>query len=208
MDARIYQPAKPATQSGRFKTKLWVVEHEPKSRQEPDRLIGWLGSDDTDKQVTPALPDQGGGDRLLRAAGPELHRERAARARRAAEILRRQLHPPRLTAPRRLRRSRNRHRTAATWVRARTGGAGGHGGGRLGTGVGSGDSGGEHWLLLALTTGAALLGIVTVGSVAGSMLPFLLQRVAFDPATASAPLIAILVDVTGIVSASASPMPS
>ena len=51
MDARIYQPAKPATQSGRFKTKFWIVEHEPRSRAEPDRLIGWVGSDDTDKQV-------------------------------------------------------------------------------------------------------------------------------------------------------------
>jgi hypothetical protein len=51
MDARIYQPAKPATQSGRFKTKFWIVEHEPRTRAEPDRLIGWVGSDDTDKQV-------------------------------------------------------------------------------------------------------------------------------------------------------------
>lgn len=58
---------------------------------------------------------------------------------------------------------------------------------------------GEHWLLLALTIGMALLGIVTVGSVVGSMLPFLLRWVGFDPATASAPLIATLVDVTGIV---------
>jgi magnesium transporter len=63
----------------------------------------------------------------------------------------------------------------------------------------SGASGGEHWLLLALTIGAALLGIVTVGPVAGSMVPFLLQRVGFDPATASTPLIATLVDVAGIV---------
>lgn len=58
---------------------------------------------------------------------------------------------------------------------------------------------GEHWLLLALTIGTALLGIVTVGSVVGSMLPFLLRLVGFDPAVASAPLIATLVDVTGIV---------
>lgn len=56
MDARIYQPAKPATQSGRFKTKFWIVEHEPKSRQEPDRLIGWIGSDDTDNQVVLRFP--------------------------------------------------------------------------------------------------------------------------------------------------------
>ncbi|MFO1074670.1 MAG: magnesium transporter [Geminicoccaceae bacterium] len=58
---------------------------------------------------------------------------------------------------------------------------------------------GAHWLLLGLTIGIALLGIVTVGSVVGSMLPFLLKRCGFDPAIASAPLIATLVDVTGIV---------
>jgi hypothetical protein len=56
MDARIYQPAKPATQSGRFKTRHWVVEHEPKSRQEPDRLIGWIGSDDTENQLRLNFP--------------------------------------------------------------------------------------------------------------------------------------------------------
>jgi hypothetical protein len=56
MDARIYQPAKPATQSGRFKTKFWIVEHEPTCRQEPDRLIGWIGSDDTEKQVILRFP--------------------------------------------------------------------------------------------------------------------------------------------------------
>ena len=56
MDARIYKPAKPATQSGRFKTRYWVVEHEPSSRQEPDRLIGWIGSDDTENQVSLRFP--------------------------------------------------------------------------------------------------------------------------------------------------------
>jgi hypothetical protein len=56
MDARIYQPAKPATQSGRFKTKFWIVEHEPKARQEPDPLIGWVGSNDTDNQVRLRFP--------------------------------------------------------------------------------------------------------------------------------------------------------
>jgi ETC complex I subunit conserved region len=56
MDARIYQPAKPATQSGRFKTRFWIVEHEPSSRQEPDRLIGWIGSDDTENQVRLSFP--------------------------------------------------------------------------------------------------------------------------------------------------------
>lgn len=58
---------------------------------------------------------------------------------------------------------------------------------------------GEYWKLLAATIGAALVGIVTFGSMAGSLLPFLLKRLGFDPASASAPFIATLVDVTGIV---------
>ena len=58
---------------------------------------------------------------------------------------------------------------------------------------------GEHWVLVALTVGAALVGIVTFGSLAGSMLPFVLQTLGFDPASASAPFVATLVDVTGLV---------
>ena len=58
---------------------------------------------------------------------------------------------------------------------------------------------GEHSLLIAFTIWLALIGIVTFGSCIGSMLPFLLQRVGFDPASASAPLVATLVDVLGLV---------
>lgn len=58
---------------------------------------------------------------------------------------------------------------------------------------------GEHWVLVAVTIAAALVGIVTFGSMAGSMLPFILQRLGFDPASASAPFVATLVDVTGLV---------
>jgi len=58
---------------------------------------------------------------------------------------------------------------------------------------------GEHWLLVGFTVAAALVGVVTFGSVAGSMLPFALQRVGFDPASASAPFVATLVDVTGLM---------
>ena len=58
---------------------------------------------------------------------------------------------------------------------------------------------GEHWVLVACTVGAALVGIVTFGSLAGSMLPFALKRMGFDPASASAPFVATLVDVTGLV---------
>jgi magnesium transporter len=58
---------------------------------------------------------------------------------------------------------------------------------------------GPHWMLVASTVGAALIGIVTFGSMAGSMLPFLLRAIGFDPAAASAPFVATLVDVTGLV---------
>ncbi|QND51085.1 magnesium transporter [Phyllobacterium sp. 628] len=58
---------------------------------------------------------------------------------------------------------------------------------------------GPHWMLIAATVGAALVGIVTFGSLVGSMLPFLLQKIGFDPASASAPFVATLVDVTGLV---------
>ena len=58
---------------------------------------------------------------------------------------------------------------------------------------------GVHWTLIALTVGSGLVGIVTFGSLAGSMLPFALQRMGFDPATASAPFVATLVDVTGLI---------
>ena len=58
---------------------------------------------------------------------------------------------------------------------------------------------GVHYHLVALTVGLALVGIVCFGSLAGSMLPFILKRVGFDPASASAPFVATLVDVTGLV---------
>ena len=58
---------------------------------------------------------------------------------------------------------------------------------------------GEHWVLVACTVGAALVGIVTFGSLVGSMLPFILKRIGFDPASASAPFVATLVDVSGLV---------
>ena len=58
---------------------------------------------------------------------------------------------------------------------------------------------GPHWGLVAVTIGLALTGIVAFGSMAGSMLPFVLRRLGFDPAVASAPFVATLVDVTGLV---------
>jgi len=58
---------------------------------------------------------------------------------------------------------------------------------------------GVHFMRIALTVAFSLVGVVLWGSVAGSMLPFILRRVGFDPASASAPLVATLVDVTGLV---------
>jgi magnesium transporter len=58
---------------------------------------------------------------------------------------------------------------------------------------------GAHWPLVALTVGIALVGVVLWGTFSGSMLPFLLRRVGADPATSSAPFVATLVDVTGLV---------
>lgn len=58
---------------------------------------------------------------------------------------------------------------------------------------------GPYWYLIALTVGIALLGIVLWGTISGSMLPLLLRRLGMDPATSSAPFVATLVDVTGLV---------
>ena len=58
---------------------------------------------------------------------------------------------------------------------------------------------GPHWRLLAGTVAASLVGVVLWGSLMGSMLPLLLKKAGFDPATSSAPFVATLVDVTGLV---------
>ena len=58
---------------------------------------------------------------------------------------------------------------------------------------------GPHYRLVATTVGVALVGVVTFGTFVGSMLPFLLKRLGFDPASASAPFVATLVDVTGLI---------
>ena len=61
------------------------------------------------------------------------------------------------------------------------------------------DSYGPHWLGIAYTVGFSLVGVVLWGSLAGSMLPILLKKLKLDPATSSAPFVATLVDVTGLV---------
>jgi magnesium transporter len=58
---------------------------------------------------------------------------------------------------------------------------------------------GEFYFRVAATVLLSLIGVVTFGTLAGSLLPFLLRRLRFDPASASAPFVATLVDVTGLV---------
>lgn len=58
---------------------------------------------------------------------------------------------------------------------------------------------GQHYFLIALTVGLALIGVVMWGTIAGAMLPFLLRRCGLDPATSSAPFVATIVDVTGLL---------
>lgn len=58
---------------------------------------------------------------------------------------------------------------------------------------------GPHWLLVACTVSASLVGVVMWGTLSGSMLPFVLKGLGFDPATSSAPFVATLVDVTGLI---------
>ena len=58
---------------------------------------------------------------------------------------------------------------------------------------------GVHWLLLSLTIGTALVGIVVWGTFVGGMLPLLFRRLGLDPATSSAPFVTTIVDISGIV---------
>ncbi len=58
---------------------------------------------------------------------------------------------------------------------------------------------GEHWFLVALSVGFALIGVVLWGTLSGSMLPIVLKKMGADPAVSSAPFVATLVDVTGLI---------
>jgi magnesium transporter len=58
---------------------------------------------------------------------------------------------------------------------------------------------GEHFFLVGLTVATSLVGVVLWGSLSGSMLPFILRKFKLDPATASAPFVATLVDVSGLI---------
>ncbi len=58
---------------------------------------------------------------------------------------------------------------------------------------------GAHWFLIGLTVSIALVGVVLWGTLSGSMLPFILKKLGADPATSSAPLVATIVDVVGLI---------
>jgi magnesium transporter len=58
---------------------------------------------------------------------------------------------------------------------------------------------GENYLMVALAVGMSVVGCVLCGTLAGSMLPFAMRKVGADPASASAPFVATLVDVSGIL---------
>lgn len=69
MPARIYRPAKPAVSSGKAKSRVWLLEMEPQARREPDALIGWVGSNDTDAQVTLRFPTKEAAVAFAKRAG-------------------------------------------------------------------------------------------------------------------------------------------
>jgi hypothetical protein len=69
MTARIFRPAKPAVSSGRAKSRVWVLEMEPKERREPDALIGWVGSGDTEAQVVMHFPTKEAAIAFAKRAG-------------------------------------------------------------------------------------------------------------------------------------------
>lgn len=58
---------------------------------------------------------------------------------------------------------------------------------------------GEYWLMIAITIGFSLIGVVLWGTLCGATLPLILRRIGLDPATSSAPFVATIVDVTGLI---------
>lgn len=58
---------------------------------------------------------------------------------------------------------------------------------------------GEHWLLLAIAIFCSLIGVVSWGTLSGACLPMILKKMRLDPATSSAPFVATLVDVVGVI---------
>lgn len=58
---------------------------------------------------------------------------------------------------------------------------------------------GEHWIMIAMTIGLSLIGVVLWGTLSGALFPLILRRIGVDPATSSAPFVATIVDVTGLI---------
>jgi hypothetical protein len=89
MVARIYRPAKVATQSGRARAMHWVLDWEQASAKEADPLIGWIGSDDTQQQVQLTFPTKEAAIAYARRKGLEYRvfepRERVVRPKSYAE---------------------------------------------------------------------------------------------------------------------------
>lgn len=54
--ARIFQQGTPATQSGKARSQVWILEHEPMEAKRADPLMGWAGSGDTDQQIRLRFP--------------------------------------------------------------------------------------------------------------------------------------------------------
>lgn len=71
MNARIYQPARNAMQSGQAKTRTWILEFAPASAREVDPLMGWTSSDDTQSQVRMGFDSQAAAEKYAREHGIE-----------------------------------------------------------------------------------------------------------------------------------------
>ena len=69
--ARIYRPAKTAMQSGRARTRKWVLEYEPASRRDPDPLMGWSSAGDTLNQIRLRFPTLDEAEAYARVKGLE-----------------------------------------------------------------------------------------------------------------------------------------
>ncbi|MCC6305382.1 MAG: ETC complex I subunit [Rhodobacteraceae bacterium] len=67
--ARIYQPARSATQSGQGRTREWILDFAPAGPQALDPLMGWTGSGDTGRQVRLRFPDRAAAEAYARARG-------------------------------------------------------------------------------------------------------------------------------------------
>lgn len=80
MKARLYQPQKPATQSGVASTRHWVLEFLPSSPRRPDALMGWTSSGDTNAQVRMVFPNREAAQRYATKVGLDIDIENLVRS--------------------------------------------------------------------------------------------------------------------------------